>query len=157
MEGGASSPRERPNKLQWSGKVTRAAIYDAFLHPEMRFLFGFLVTAALSLSTSRADLLGDAMLSPRAEMRKVTIPKRRKFLAPNPAPSRAEAANILLARCLIETQKTREASEVLDRANGPEADFLRAQEALRSRRWKEAVDRFALLSKTPGPFLVEAK
>jgi tetratricopeptide (TPR) repeat protein len=123
----------------------------------MRFLFGILVTAALSLSTSRADLLDDAMLVHREGIPEVSITKLRKFLASNPAPDRAEAANILLARCLIETQKTREASEVLDRANGPEADFLRAQEALRSRRWKEAVDRFALLSKTPGPFLVEAK
>ena len=123
----------------------------------MRFLFGILVTASLSLSTSRADLLDDAMLAHREGIPEVSIAKLRKFLGSNPAADRAETANILLARCLIETQKTREASEVLDRTKGPEADFLRAQEALRSRRWKEAVDRFALLSEIPGPLLVEAK
>jgi tetratricopeptide (TPR) repeat protein len=123
----------------------------------MRFLFGILVTAFLALSTSRADLLDEAMLAHREGIPEVSITKLRKFLASNPAPDLAEAAKILLARCLIETQKTREASEVLYRVNGPEADFLRAQVALRSRRWKEAVDRFAQLSKTPGPLLVEAK
>jgi TolA-binding protein len=124
----------------------------------MRLLFGILILVILALSTSRADLLDDAMLAHRAGIPEVSITKLRIFLASNPAPDRAEAANILLARCLIETQKTREASEALEHAKGPEAEFLRAQEALRSRRWKEAVDRFALLLKSPdGPLLVEAR
>jgi TolA-binding protein len=123
----------------------------------MRFLLRILVTAILTLSTSRADLLDDAMLAQREGIPEVSITKLRKFLASNPAPDRADTATILLARCLIETQKTKEASAVLDHVKGPEADFLKAQEALRSRRWKEAVDRFAPLAKTPGPLLEEAQ
>src|SRR5262249_13686594 len=109
------------------------------------------------LSTSRADLLDDAMLAQKEGLPEVSITKLRKFLASNPAPDRADAATILLARCLIETQKTKEASAVVGRGKGSEADLLGAQEALRSRRWKEAVDRFTPLSKTPGPLLQEAK
>jgi thioredoxin-like negative regulator of GroEL len=124
----------------------------------MRLLFAILVSAFLALSTSRANLLDDAILAHRAGVPEVSITKLRIFLASNAAPDQAEAANILLARCLIETQKTKEASEALEHAKGPEAEFLRAQEALRSRRWKEAIDRFALLLKTPdGPLQVEAR
>ena len=123
----------------------------------MRFLFAILILAPLPLLTARADLLDDAMLAHRAGIPEVSIAKIRKFLASNPAPDRVDAANILLARCLIETQKTREASEVLDHASGPEAEFLRAQESLRSRQWNEAAGRFALLLKMGGPFLVESR
>ena len=123
----------------------------------MRFLFAILILAPLPLLTARADLLDDAMLAHRAGIPEVSIAKIRKFLASNPAPDRVDAANILLARCLIETQKTREASEVLDHASGPEAEFLRAQEALRSRQWNEAAGRFALLLKMGGPFLVDSR
>ncbi len=124
----------------------------------MRLLFGILTSVTLALPTLRADLLDDAALAHRAGIPEVSITKLRTFLASNPAPDRAEAANILLARCLIETQKTREASEALDHAKGPEAEFLRAQEALRSRRWKEAIERFARFLNAPdGPLLVEAR
>src|SRR6516225_8102144 len=123
----------------------------------MRFLFAILILAILCLSTARADLLDDAMLAHRAGIPEVSITKIRKFLASNPAPDRVDAAKILLARCLLEIQKTREASEVLDHASGPEAEFLRAQEALRSRQWNDAVSRFALLLKAGGPFLVESR
>jgi TolA-binding protein len=123
----------------------------------MRPLFGILVSTILALSMARADLLDDATAAHRAGIPEVSIAKLRKFLTSNPAPDRAEEAKILLARCLIETQKTKEASEVLELAKGPEAEFLRAQEALRSRRWKEAADRFALLLKTSGQFPTEAR
>src|SRR5207244_2514903 len=124
----------------------------------MRLLFGILISVTLALPTLRADLLDDAALAHRAGIPEVSITKLRTFLASNPAPDRAEAANILLARCLIETQKTREASEALDNAKGPEAEFLRAQEALRSSRWKEAIERLArFLNAADGPLLVEAR
>ena len=123
----------------------------------MLFPFAILILAILPLSTARADLLDDAVLAHRAGIPEVSITKIRKFLASNPAPDRVDAANILLARCLIETQKRKEASEVLDNASGPEAEFLRAQEALRSRQWNEAASRFALLLKAGGPFLVESR
>jgi TolA-binding protein len=119
----------------------------------MLFLFAILILAILPLRTARADLLDDAVLAHRAGIPEVSITKIRKFLASNPAPDRVDAANILLARCLIETQKTKEASEILDHASGPEAEFLKAQEALRTRQWNEAVSRFALLLKTGGPFV----
>ena len=122
----------------------------------MLFLFAILILAILPLRTARADLLDDAVLAHRAGIPEVSITKIRKFLASNPPPDRVDAANILLARCLIETQKTKEASEVLNHASGPEAEFLRAQEALRTRQWNEAVNRFTLLLKTGGPFLVES-
>src|SRR4030088_73657 len=145
MAAAGLSRRERPNKLLYLRRATPVAICGAYLRFEMRLLFAILVLAFLALSTSRADLLDDAMLAHRAGVPEVSITKLRIFLASNAAPDQAEAANILLARCLIETQKTREASEALEHAKGPEAEFLRAQEALRSRRWKEAIDRFALL------------
>ena len=40
---------------------------------------------------------------------------------------------------------------------GPEATFLKAQEALRSRRWQEAADQFANLIATSSRFSVEAR
>ena len=124
----------------------------------MRAFFGILILLILAVSSSRADLLDDAVRAHRAGIPEVSVTKLRLFLASNPAPDRAETANILLAQCLIETQKTTEAGEVLDHAKGVEAEFLRAQEALRSNRWKEASDRFAALLKSiDGPLSIQAR
>jgi TolA-binding protein len=87
----------------------------------------------------------------------VSITKLRQFLASGPSADRAETARVLLARCLIETLKMEEAAKVLEGATGPEATFLKAQEALRSRRYKEAADYFAELTGTPGRLSIEAR
>ena len=87
----------------------------------------------------------------------MSITKLRQFLATEQTPVRAETARILLARCLIETQKMEEAAQVLENATGPEATFLKAQEALRSRRFKEAADYFAELISSTNEFSIEAR
>jgi outer membrane protein assembly factor BamD (BamD/ComL family) len=137
-------------------EVIRGDICDGFSPFEMRVFLGILLLGFLTQSNSNADLLDDAMTAHRAGIPEVSITKLRKFLASNSSPERAKEAKILLARCLIETQKAAEATEVLNQVEGPEAEFLKAQEALRSHRWSEAVERFAHLLKDAGPFLVDA-
>ena len=87
----------------------------------------------------------------------MSITKLRQFLANQQPEVRVETARILLARCLIETQKMEEAARVLEGATGPEATFLKAQEALRSRRLKEAAEYFAELASSTNEFSVEAR
>src|SRR5580693_2281440 len=123
----------------------------------MRILFLVLIPLWINFSSARADLLDDAIQAHRAGIPEVSITKLRQFLANQPMAAREETARILLARCLIETQKMEEAALVLARANGPEATFLKAQEALRSRRFKEAADYFAELIAPPNEFSVEAR
>ena len=50
-----------------------------------------------------------------------------------------------------------EAAQVLKSATGPEAVFLKAQEALRSKRYKEAADYFGELIGSTNEFSVEAR
>src|SRR6202045_5405418 len=123
----------------------------------MRLLLAILFTLSVARSLVHADLLDDAIQAHRAGIPEVSITKLRQFLASQPMPAREETAKILLARCLIETQKMREAAQVLERATGPEAIFLKAQEALRSRRFKEAIDYFAELISPANEFSVEAR
>src|ERR1700730_3896634 len=107
----------------------------------MRILLVILVTLSVfSCNSLRADLLDEAIQARQAGIPEVSITKLRQFLANPQTQIRAETARILLARCLIETQKMEQAGHVLGYANGPEATFLRAQEALRSRRFREAAD-----------------
>ena len=122
----------------------------------MRVFLGVLLVALLAPLNLRADLLDEAIIAHQAGIPEVSITKLREFLNSQTDPDRVAEAKILLARCLIETQKNGEAAAVLSRIEGPEAEFLKAQEALRSRQWKEAVDRFTRLAKTPGPLLAEA-
>jgi TolA-binding protein len=123
----------------------------------MRILFVILIPLWIDFSSARADLLDDAIQAHRAGIPEVSITKLRQFLASQPAQDRAEAAKLLLARCLIETKKAQEATTVLQGVTGPEATFLKAQEALRSRRWQEAADWFANLIATSSRFSVEAR
>ena len=123
----------------------------------MRILFLVLIPLWINLSSARADLLDDAIQAHRAGIPEVSITKLRQFLATQPAQDRAEAAKLLLARCFIETKKAQEATEVLESVTGPEATFLKAQEALRSKRWQEAADCFANLIATSSRFSVEAR
>jgi tetratricopeptide (TPR) repeat protein len=123
----------------------------------MRLLLAILFTLSVACSLVQADLLDDAIQAHRAGIPEVSITKLRQFLASQPMPARGETARILLARCLIETQKMQEAAQVLERATGPEAIFLKAQEALRSRRFKEAADYFAELISPANEFSVEAR
>src|SRR6476659_1684827 len=104
----------------------------------MRLLLAILISLPVVSSSVRADLLDDAIQAHRAGIPEVSITKLRQFLTTNPPIVRADSARVLLARCLIETQKLEEAMQALDGASGPEAVFLKAQEALRSRRFKEA-------------------
>src|SRR6516225_109435 len=123
----------------------------------MRVLLLILIPLWIVFFSARADLLDDAIQAHRTGIPEVSITKLRQFLASPQAQDRAEAAKLLLARCLIETKKTSEATEVLKSVTGPEATFLKAQEALRSRRWQDAADWFASLAATPGRFSVEAR
>ena len=123
----------------------------------MRILFVFLVLLWINLASARADLLDDAIQAHRSGIPEVSITKLRQFLASQPVPDRAEAAKLLLARCLIETREAKEATEVLESVTGPEASFLKAQEALRSKRWQDAADWFEKLVSTPSQFSVEAR
>jgi TolA-binding protein len=123
----------------------------------MRLLLAILVTLPIACSLVHADLLDDAIQAHRSGIPEVSITKLRQFLANQPMPAREETARILLARCLIETQKMEEAAQVLARASGPEATFLKAQEALRSRRFKEAADYFTELIAPPNEFSIEAR
>ena len=123
----------------------------------MRILVVFLIPLWINFASARADLLDDAIQAHRAGIPEVSITKLRQFLASQPAQDRAEAAKLLLARCLIETRKAKEATEVLESVTGPEATFLKAQEALRSKRWQEAADWFAKLIATSSQFSVEAR
>ena len=125
----------------------------------MRLLFlALLITfSAFSGDPARADLLDDAMQAHQAGIPEVSITKLRQFLETPQTQTRAETARILLARCLIETQKMAEAAQVLESATGPEAIFLRAQEALRSRQFKEAADWFEQLTRSTSEFSVDAR
>src|SRR5260370_34746286 len=123
----------------------------------MRILFVILIPLWIDFSSARADLLDDAIQAHGAGITEASITKLRQFLASQPVQDRAEAAKLLRARCLIETKKAQEATEVLESVAGPEATFLKAQEALRSRRWQEAADWFANLIATSSQFSVEAR
>jgi TolA-binding protein len=123
----------------------------------MKLFPAILVILPVALNSVRADLLDDAVQSHRSGIPEVSITKLYQFLASGPAADRAETARVLLARCLIETQKTEEAAKVLENARGPEATFLKAQGALRSRRYREAADYFSELTGTPSRFSAEAR
>jgi TolA-binding protein len=123
----------------------------------MRLPLAILIILFVAGSSVRADLLDDAIQSHRAGIPEVSITKLRQFLASEPTQARAEAARILLARCLIETQKMAEAAQVLESAKGPEAIFLKAQEALRSKRFREAADYFRELIGSTIEFSTEAR
>src|ERR1700732_2949629 len=123
----------------------------------MRLLIAILITLPVAFSVVRADLLDDAIQAHRAGIPEVSITKLRQFLATQQTQVRAEIARILLARCLIETQKMEEAAQVLESASGPEATFLKAQEALRSRRFREAADHFAELTGSTNEYSIEAR
>ena len=124
----------------------------------MRLFLVILITlSAFACNSVRADLLDDAIQAHQAGIPEVSITKLRQFLANQQTQIRAETARILLARCLIETQKMEQAAQVLQSANGPEATFLRAQEALRSRRFAEAADCFAQLTGSTNEFSVDAR
>ncbi len=123
----------------------------------MRLFLATLITLCVACSSVRADLLDDAIRAHRAGIPEVSITKLRQFLAIQQTEPRAETARILLARCLVETQKMEEARQVLENATGPEATFLKAQEALRSRRFKEAADYFAELTGSTNEFSIEAR
>ena len=124
----------------------------------MRLLPVILITlSAFTCKSARADLLDDAIQAHRAGIPEVSITKLRQFLANPQAQIRTETARILLARCLIETQKMEQATQVLESAHGPEAIFLKAQEALLSKRFREAADWFAQLTGSTNEFSVEAR
>jgi TolA-binding protein len=123
----------------------------------MRRLLIILIAISVAGSSVRADLLDDAIQAHRAGIPEVSITKLRQFLAGQPTQARAETAQILLARCLIETQKMDDAAQVLQSATGPEAIFLKAQEALRSKRYREAADYFAELIGSTNEFSIEAR
>jgi TolA-binding protein len=123
----------------------------------MRLLLSILIALSVAAGSVRADLLDDAIQAHRAGIPEVSITKLRQFLAGQPTQARAEAARILLARCLIETQKMDDAAQVLESATGPEAIFLKAQEALRSKRFREAADYFAKLVASANEFSTEAR
>src|ERR1700738_4555689 len=123
----------------------------------MRAFLAILASLPVAFSSLRADLLDDAIEAHRAGIPEVNITKLRQFLANKQPEVRVQIARILLARCLIETQKMEEAAQVLESAIGPEAIFLKGQEALRSRRFKEAADYFAELTRSTNAFSIEAR
>src|SRR5271170_4327361 len=123
----------------------------------MRRLLIILIAISVAGSSVRADLLDDAIQAHRAGIPEVSITKLRQFLASQPTQARAETARILLARCLIETQKMDDAAQVLESTTGPEAVFLKAQEALRSKRYREAADYFRELLGSSNEFPIEAR
>jgi tetratricopeptide (TPR) repeat protein len=123
----------------------------------MKFRVAVLVALALALQSLRADLLDDAIEAHRSGVPEVSITKLREFLATQPPEPRTETAKLLLARCLLETQKPREAAEILKGAHGSEATFLKAQEAVRSGRFTEAGSYFADLISSGSDYAIEAR
>jgi TolA-binding protein len=123
----------------------------------MRLLLAILVAVQLVCASTRADLLDDAIQAHQAGIPEVSITKLRQYLGTHPQGIRAQTATILLARCLIETQKMGDAAQVLAGAVGPEATFLKAQEAFRSGRFREAADYFAELTRSTNDFSIEAR
>ncbi len=123
----------------------------------MRILLLILIPLWIDFTSARADLLDDAIQAHRSGIPEVSITKLRQFLASQPAEDRVETAKLLLARCLIEIRKEKEATEILESVTGAEAAFLKAQEALRFGRWQEAADWFANLVATSSQYSVEAR
>ena len=123
----------------------------------MRPLLTILVCLPFAFTSLRADLLDDAIEAHRAGIPEVSITKLRQFLADKQPEVRVQIARILLARCLIETQQMEEAAQVLKSAIGPEATFLKAQEALRSQRPREAAEYFSELADSTNEFSIEAR
>jgi TolA-binding protein len=123
----------------------------------MRFLCPLSFALAIAVSSVRADLLDDAVNAHQSGIPEVSITKLRQYLATQPPEARAEAARLLLARCLLETQQITEAGQVLKNANGPEATYLKAQQALRSGRSEEAGRYFSELITQTNQFSAEAR
>ena len=57
----------------------------------------------------------------------------------------------------LKPRRWKKQAQVLENATGPEATFLKAQEALRSRRFREAADYFAELTGSTNEFSIEAR
>jgi outer membrane protein assembly factor BamD (BamD/ComL family) len=126
--------------------------------PTRRTSFLLAIAISYSLSASAfADLLDDAQAAHEAGVPEVGITKARQFLATNPTTQRRNEAQLLLARCLIETRQSDQADEILKSVNSPEATFLKGQAALHSRRWKEAQDAFSELATRENPWSDQAK
>jgi TolA-binding protein len=123
----------------------------------MRFRLALLVALPIALQSLRADVLDDAIEAHRSGVPEVSITKLRQFLATNPAEPRTITAKLLLARCLLETQKPAEAAQILDSVQGSEAAFLKAQDAFRSGRFTEARSYFADLIRSGSNYAVEAR
>jgi tetratricopeptide (TPR) repeat protein len=123
----------------------------------MRFCLAVLIALPIALQSLRADLLDDAIEAHRTGVPEVSITKLRQFLATQPPDPRADTAKLLLARCLLETQKPAEAAELLKNAHGSEATFLKAQEAFRSGRFTEAGSYFADLIGSGTNYAIEAR
>ena len=123
----------------------------------MRFHLALLIAIPIALHSVRADLLDDAIEAHQTGVPEVSITKLREFLATQPAEPRAGAAKLLLARCLLEVQMPAEAAEILKSATGPEATFLKAQEAYRMGRFTEASSYFVNLIGSGSPYAVEAR
>ncbi|HEY2122977.1 MAG TPA: tetratricopeptide repeat protein [Chthoniobacterales bacterium] len=123
----------------------------------MRFQLALLIAIPIALHSLRADLLDDAIEAHQTGVPEVSITKLREFLATQPPEPRAVAAKLLLARCLLEVQMPVEAAEILKSATGPEATFLKAQEAYRTGRFAEAGSYFASLIGGGTPYAVEAR
>jgi TolA-binding protein/thioredoxin-like negative regulator of GroEL len=123
----------------------------------MRFQLAVLIALPIALQSLRADQLDDAIEAHQTGVPEVSITKLRQFLATQPPEPRADTAKLLLARCLLETQKPAEAAEILNSAHGSEATFLKAQEAFRSERYTEAGSDFANLIGSGSDYAVEAR
>jgi tetratricopeptide (TPR) repeat protein len=123
----------------------------------MRLYIALLILLPIALNSLRADLLDDAVEAHQSGVPEVSITKLRQFLATAPPESRADTAKLLLARCLLESQQTAEAAQILKSLQGPEATFLKAQEAFRSGRFAEAGSYFAELIATRSTYEVEAR
>jgi tetratricopeptide (TPR) repeat protein len=116
-----------------------------------------LALTILAVSSVHADLLDDAIEAAQNGIPEVGITKAQQFLTSHPEAARAETARLLLARCLISTNKPQQARDVLDGVNESEATFLRAESARRSKRWKQAETLFSELLHAPGEFAKEAR
>jgi predicted negative regulator of RcsB-dependent stress response len=123
----------------------------------MRFHLAVLIAIPIALHSLRADLLDDAIEAHQTGVPEVSITKLREFLATQPSESRGGTAKLLLARCLLEVQNPAEAAEILKSATGPEATFLKAQEAFRMGRFTEAGSYFTELIGNRGPYAIEAR
>ncbi len=123
----------------------------------MRFCLAVLIALPIALQSLRADLLDDALAAHQTGVPEVSIIKLRQFLATQPPEPRAETAKLLLARCLLETQNPTEAATILSSTHGPEATFLKAQEAFRSGRFTEAGSYFADLIGKGSQYALEAR